>query len=194
MTGHENPGVAPLPTQSLAAKWVAMRLKSGKAVDSFWPSAAAQQQTFTGHRDLQGFALSTSPLRRFRLSAALEEASLPPPRQPRDKPRLAEPLHHVFQMHPVARFDHDFEQGALGRQVGERTLVRDLDDVGAGFGGERRDGGELARAVDDVEGDLGQPALARELARQHRSYQHRIDVAAGQHETDIATGKTLPRR
>jgi hypothetical protein len=63
-----------------------MRLKSGKAVDSFWSGhepvpnkisehrvaegilsmpidtkRAAQQQAFTGHRDMQGFAPSTSP-------------------------------------------------------------------------------------------------------------------------------------
>jgi hypothetical protein len=68
------------------------------------------------------------------ISASLENATLSPPRQPRDKAGFAEPFHHVLQMRAVARFNHDFEQGALGGQVGERALVRDLDDVGAGFG------------------------------------------------------------
>jgi hypothetical protein len=36
MTGHENPSVAPPRARPLAATWVTMRLKSGKAVDSFW--------------------------------------------------------------------------------------------------------------------------------------------------------------
>ena len=37
MTGHENPGVAPPAARPLAAKWVTIRLKSGKAMNSFWP-------------------------------------------------------------------------------------------------------------------------------------------------------------
>ena len=48
--------------------------------------------------------------------------------------------------------------------------------------------------VDDVDGDLRQPSLAREFAGQHGGDQPRIDVAAGQHEADIAPGKTLRRR
>jgi hypothetical protein len=59
---------------------------------------------------------------------------LAPPRQPRSESGLAEPFHHILQMRAVPRFDHDFEQGALGGQVRERALMRDLDDVGAGFG------------------------------------------------------------
>jgi len=59
---------------------------------------------------------------------------LPPPRQPRCITGLAEPFHHLVQVRAVSRLDHDFEQGTLGRQVGEGALMRDLDDVGAGFG------------------------------------------------------------
>src|SRR6185436_2267921 len=97
----KTPGVAPPAERPLAAKWVTLRLKSGKAVDSFWPGNAIgaqcctrresntataprssssraeqnlrtsssgryseyadryEQQAFTGHRDLHGFAPST---------------------------------------------------------------------------------------------------------------------------------------
>src|SRR5439155_20239809 len=48
------------------------------------------------------------------VSASLENATLAPPRQPRDKPGLAEPFHHLVQMRAVPGFDYDFEQGALG--------------------------------------------------------------------------------
>src|SRR4029079_19248981 len=57
----------------------------------------------------------------------LENAALSPPRQPRDKAGFAEPFHHVLEMRAVSRFDDDFEQGALGRQVGEGALMRDFD-------------------------------------------------------------------
>ena len=40
---------------------------------------------------------------------------------------------------------------------------------------------------------MRQPPLAREFAGQHRGDQPRIDVAAGQHEADMASGKPLRR-
>ena len=46
--------------------------------------------------------------------------------------------------------------------------------------------GELAGPVDDVEPQLRQPALARELTGQHAGQQPGVDIAAAQHETELA--------
>ena len=54
-------------------------------------------------------------------------------------------------MRLVARFDDEFEQGRFRRQVGEGALMRDFDDVGAGFAKQVRYDGELAGAIDDVD-------------------------------------------
>ena len=45
---------------------------------------------------------------------------------------------------------------------------------------------ERAGPVDEIDGELGQPPLAGELARQHAGQQARVDVAAAQHEADLA--------
>ena len=58
MTGHENPGVAPPPALPLAAKWVTMRLKSGKAVDSFWPGNEIGARCFTRRESKTSTALT----------------------------------------------------------------------------------------------------------------------------------------
>jgi hypothetical protein len=73
---------------------------------------------------------------------------LPPPRQPRDEPRFAEPLHHLIQMHVIPRFDDDFEQGALGRH---------------GAAGELRGANESLTAF-DLEGRPS-PTLVQEKRR-----------------------------
>ena len=83
-------------------------------------------------------------------------------------------------MGAIARLDDQLQQGGLGRQVRKSPLMRDFDDVGAGFSQESRDRGELARPVDDIEAELGQPPLARELAGQNRGDQAAVDVAASQ--------------
>jgi len=82
----------------------------------------------------RGPVLQLSRSRCEPVSAALESACSPPPRQPGGKAGLAKPFHHLVEMRAVAGFDHDFEQRALGRQIGEGALMRDLDDIGAGFG------------------------------------------------------------
>ena len=97
-------------------------------------------------------------------------------------------------MRAVARLDHELQQRPLGRQIRKGPLVRDLDDVGAGIREQRRDGRQLAGAVDDVDRNLGQPSLAGEFAGQHRGDQPGVDVAAGQDEADIAARKTIRRR
>jgi hypothetical protein len=48
------------------------------------------------------------------LSQSRETLTLPSPGQPRDKSRLAKPLHHVLQMRTVARFDHDTRRDEIG--------------------------------------------------------------------------------
>src|SRR5581483_5289399 len=93
--------------------------------------------------------------------------------------RRPEARHRLLEVVAVARLDDELEQRALGRQVGEDALVVDLDDVGAGLAQEVGDPGELARPVGEVDGELGEPALAGELAREHAGEQPRVDVAAG---------------
>ena len=51
---------------------------------------------------------------------------------------------------------------------------------------DRDDRGELAGPVDDVEPQLRQAALARELTGQHAGQQPRVDVAAAEHQADRA--------
>jgi hypothetical protein len=95
------------------------------------------KQAFTGHSERTGLRPRTLSCYGFFARPGIcfvRNATLPPPRQPRDESGFAEPFHHIFQMRAVSRFDHDFEQRALGGQVGEGALVRDFDDVGAGFG------------------------------------------------------------
>ena len=94
-------------------------------------------------------------------------------------------------MRAVARLDHDLEQGALGRQVGEHPLVVDLDDVGAGLAQQVGDLGQRARPIHQIDGELGQPPLAGQLARQHAGQQPRVDVAAAQHEADAAADELV---
>src|SRR6202012_6174143 len=72
----------------------------------------------------------------------LRLALSPPSRQPRLEAGRAELCHDVVEMRAVAGLDDELEQRALGRQVGEGSLMRDLDDVGAGFRQQRRHGGE----------------------------------------------------
>ena len=62
--------------------------------------------------------------------------------------RLLETAHRLVQMVAVARLDHEFEHGGLGRQVGENALVVDLDDVGTCLAQQIGDLGELTRPVD----------------------------------------------
>ena len=53
---------------------------------------------------------------------------------------------------------------------------------------------ELSRPVGEVDGELAQAALARELARQHARQQPRVDVAAAQHEADGAALEAVAMR
>src|SRR6185312_6356901 len=75
---------------------------------------------------------------------------------------------NIIEMGSIAGFDHQLEQGRLGRQVGKSPLVGNLDDVGPRLGQQGGNRSQLPRPVDDVERQLRQPSLACEFAGQNR--------------------------
>ena len=64
-------------------------------------------------------------------------------------------------------------------------------DVAAGAADQAGDAGELARQVADHQPQPHDPAVAHQTAQQHGSEQARVDIAAAQHEADLAAGKVL---
>src|SRR6202021_1745344 len=82
-----------------------------------------------------------------------------------------------LKMGSISGLDHDLEQHRLGWQIGESALMGNLNDVGARLAEDRDDGGQLTGPIDDIEFQLRQAALPRELTGQHAGQQQRIDGA-----------------
>src|SRR5258708_12412680 len=85
-------------------------------------------------------------------------------------------------MGSVPDLDDDLEQYRLGGQIGKNALMGYLDDVGAALAQHREHGCELTGPVDDVESQLRQAALPRQLTGQHAGQKPCVDIAAAQHE------------
>ncbi len=77
----------------------------------------------------------------------------------------------------------------LDRQRGERALVLDLVDVGAEPAEQRRDVGQRAGHVAHVEAQARQPARLDHAALDDLGQHQRLDVAAAQHQPDLAAGE-----
>ena len=89
----------------------------------------------------------------------------------------------------AAGVQHHLQLRGLRRQRGEGALVLDFLDVGPGaadHGGGTR---QFARHIAAGHADARQPAGAHHAALDDRRQHHRIDVAAAQHDADLAAGE-----
>src|SRR5262245_46759479 len=94
-------------------------------------------------------------------------------------------------MGSVAGFDGDVEFGPFGRLVEEQPVVIDLENVGAELAEPRGDLPKHAGSVRDRETEGDDALLALKLPHHDRGQDARIDVAAAQHEPDVAATKPL---
>ena len=94
-------------------------------------------------------------------------------------------------MGAIAGFALDVEAEPLGRQIGEDALVRQFQNVDRLLIEDAGDMEQRAGPILQDDTQAGETSRTGEIAQQHIGEQAGVDIAAGQDQADIATGKLL---